>query len=103
MGDDLWWHKGLRCGHIYVPVLVHNSFENFGLKRRRLKTGIKEATMEFLRFLHENHILKILPFIAFILYLTVVKYRAKGRPTTRHSNRLTSRSSEYYSTERDEL
>lgn len=59
--------------------------------------------MEFLRFLHENHILKILPFIAFILYLTVIKHRAKGHPTTRHSNRTTSRSSEYYSTERDEL
>lgn len=59
--------------------------------------------MEFLRFLHDYHILKILPFIAFMLYLTVAKHRARGRPKTRHSNRVTSRSSEYYSTEIDEL
>ncbi|MFK7835371.1 MAG: hypothetical protein AB8B60_04060 [Sulfitobacter sp.] len=59
--------------------------------------------MEFLRFLYDYHILELLPFAAIILYLSVIKSRAKGRPETRHSDRATSRSSEYYSTEIDEL
>lgn len=59
--------------------------------------------MEFLRVLYDNLILEILPLVGFALYVAVSKLRPKGTSKVRHSNRVTSRTSEYYSTEIDEL
>ncbi|KIN62051.1 hypothetical protein Z946_907 [Sulfitobacter noctilucicola] len=59
--------------------------------------------MELLAFLHEYHLIQIVPFVGFILYLTIKNNRSKRNGAVRRSNRSTSRTSEYYSTEVDEL
>jgi hypothetical protein len=59
--------------------------------------------VEFLRFLFDYHILEIVPFALIMLYLSISNRRSKGRQNRSHSNRTTARTSEYYSTEIDEL
>jgi len=61
--------------------------------------------MEIIGFLIDYHVIEALPFLALILYLSFSKPIAKARQDQdrAHSNRTTSRTSEYYSTEIDEL
>ncbi|MDF3415577.1 MULTISPECIES: hypothetical protein [unclassified Sulfitobacter] len=62
-----------------------------------------EATVEIVRFIHENRLVGAVSLAAFILYFFLSSRRGKQRQRAAHSDRLTSRSSEYYSTEIDEL
>ena len=55
--------------------------------------------MEFLRLLHRDHLLEVLPFIGAVIHLSLLKYRAKARRKEGHSDRLTARRAECPSTE----
>jgi hypothetical protein len=59
--------------------------------------------MDIVDFLLENLSVELLSFIGIMLYLFISKRRKAARGTAGRSSRVTSRSSDYYSTEIDEL